>query len=239
VATLRPSGSSIAIYYVHSDHLGSARKVTRPSDNGLMWRWDPDTFGGNTSSPNQNPSGLGSFVYNLRFPGQYYQAESRLFYNYTRDYDPATGRYIESDSAGLRGGINTYAYVENDPIDGIDPFGRSKIYGNWCGPDWTGGYTKEWSQLTQTEQKNAKAAVDPLDAACMKHDKCYAACRGSFPCNQSKRSDCFLGCDKALENSAFKIGGWWGDLIGAAMARPGNRNEPNATNCPNCTTGAR
>jgi YD repeat-containing protein len=73
VATLRPNGSTVAIYYVHTDHLGSARKVTRPSDNGLMWRWDPDTFGGNTSSPNQNPSGLGSFVYNLRFPGQYYQ----------------------------------------------------------------------------------------------------------------------------------------------------------------------
>jgi YD repeat-containing protein len=41
VATLLPSGSTVAIYYVHTDHLGTPRKITRPLDNGLMWRWDP------------------------------------------------------------------------------------------------------------------------------------------------------------------------------------------------------
>jgi RHS repeat-associated protein len=131
VATLRPNGSTVAIYYVHTDHLGSARKVTRPSDNGLMWRWDPDTFGGNTSSPNQNPSGLGSFVYNLRFPGQYYQAESGLFYNYFRDYDPQTGRYVESDPIGLKGGsFSTYSYVNSNPISFTDPYGLT-LRSNW------------------------------------------------------------------------------------------------------------
>jgi YD repeat-containing protein len=69
VATLRPSGSTIAIYYVHTDHLGTARKVTRPSDNGLLWRWDPDTYG--SMPANSNPAGLGTFTYNLGFPGQY------------------------------------------------------------------------------------------------------------------------------------------------------------------------
>src|ERR1700677_413576 len=59
VATVQQNGSSIAIYYVHTDHLGTPRKITRPSDNGLMWRWDPDTFG--TVSPNTNPSGFGTF----------------------------------------------------------------------------------------------------------------------------------------------------------------------------------
>jgi YD repeat-containing protein len=73
VATLQPDPvSGIDIYYIHSDHLGTVRKITRPSDNSLMWRWDPDTFG--SVGPNTNPSGLGTFVYNLRFPGQYYQA---------------------------------------------------------------------------------------------------------------------------------------------------------------------
>jgi hypothetical protein len=69
VATLRPNGTSVSIYYVHTDHLGTPRKVTRPSDNGLMWRYDPDTYGASTSAANGNPAGLGAFVYNLRFPG--------------------------------------------------------------------------------------------------------------------------------------------------------------------------
>src|SRR6202041_1073968 len=74
VATVQPNGSSVSIYYVHTDHLGTPRKITRPSDNGLMWRWDPDTFG--NLPPNTNPAGLGTFTYNLRFPGQYYDAET-------------------------------------------------------------------------------------------------------------------------------------------------------------------
>jgi RHS repeat-associated protein len=121
VATLQPSGTSITTYYVHTDHLGTPRKITRPSDNSLMWRWDPDTFG--SVAPNQNPSGLGTFIYNLRFPGQYYLAESGLHYNYHRTYDPQTARYIESDPIGLAGGINTYAYVGGNPISNVDPLG--------------------------------------------------------------------------------------------------------------------
>jgi YD repeat-containing protein len=62
VATLRPNGSTgctstLCIFYVHTDHLAAPRKVTRPSDNGLMWRWDTDTFG--SVAPNNNPSGFG------------------------------------------------------------------------------------------------------------------------------------------------------------------------------------
>jgi RHS repeat-associated protein len=59
----------------------------------------------------------------LRFPGQYYDAETGLNQNYFRDYDPAVGRYVESDPGGLAGGINTYAYASSDPILVIDPSG--------------------------------------------------------------------------------------------------------------------
>jgi RHS repeat-associated protein len=121
VATLRPNGASVSIYYVHTDHLGTARKVTRPSDNGLMWRWDPDTFG--SVAPNGNPAGLGTFTYNIRFPGQYALAESGLFYSYFRTYDPKMGRFIESDPIGLLGGTNPYAYVGGNPLSFFDPLG--------------------------------------------------------------------------------------------------------------------
>jgi len=70
-----------------------------------------------------------SFSYNLRFPGQYYQAETGLNQNWFRDYDPAPGRYVESDPIGLRGGsISTYAYVNNGPILYVDPLGLCWFY---------------------------------------------------------------------------------------------------------------
>lgn len=129
VATLRPNGGSVGVYYVHTDHLNSPRRISRPSDNVIVWRWDSDPFG--TTAASQDPDGDSTnFVYNHRFPGQYYDAETGLDYNYFRDYDAQTGRYVESDPIGLKGGINTYAYAGSDAIDSHDPdglIGRRRI----------------------------------------------------------------------------------------------------------------
>jgi len=86
-----------------------------------MWTWNSDPFG--TDAANPNPAGVGTFPYNLRFPGQLFDGQAGLHQNYFRDLDPATARYTKSDPIGLRGGINTYAYAEADPINSSDPFG--------------------------------------------------------------------------------------------------------------------
>jgi RHS repeat-associated protein len=122
IAVLKPGATTPDLYYIHADTLGTPRQISRPGDNKVVWAWESEAFG--ASLPNQNPSGLGTFVFNLRFPGQYYDAETGLHYNYFRDYDPRTGRYIQSDPIGLAGGLNTYAYVNGNPVNAIDPDGR-------------------------------------------------------------------------------------------------------------------
>jgi RHS repeat-associated protein len=127
VATLRPNGASVSIYYVHTDQLNTPRQVTRPSDNVQMWTWFSDPFG--TDATNANPAGAGAFTYNLRFPGQIFDGQAGLHYNYFRDFDPAIGRYAESDPVGLESGIDTYLYVDANPISFVDPYGMWKVKG--------------------------------------------------------------------------------------------------------------
>src|ERR1700736_4234368 len=122
VATLRPNGASVSIYYVHSDQLNTPRQITRPTDNAQLWTWFSDPFG--TDAANPNPAGVGTFAYNLRFPGQVFDGQAGLHQNHYRDYDPAIGKYVESDPIGLGGtSYSTYTYVGAGPLGLRDPFG--------------------------------------------------------------------------------------------------------------------
>jgi RHS repeat-associated protein len=124
VATVQPNGSGLAIYDIETDHLNTPRQITAATAaNTQMWTWFSDPFG--TTAPNTNPAGAGSFVYNLRFPGQIYDPQAGLQQNYFRDYDPAVGRYVESDPIGLASGsMSTYSYALRDPVSYEDPTGR-------------------------------------------------------------------------------------------------------------------
>ena len=123
IATLRTNGAGVDVFYVHTDQLNTPTKVTSNAATPVLrWKWDPTPFGeGAPTEP------AGAFKYNLRFPGQYFDVETNLNYNYFRDYDPATGRYAESDPIGLSGGINTYAYADSTPIEQIDEDGLQAV----------------------------------------------------------------------------------------------------------------
>ncbi|EAA3799175.1 RHS repeat protein, partial [Salmonella enterica subsp. enterica] len=116
-----PNGSvsNRTTFYLHADHLNSPRLATNQAGQEI-WRWKSDAFGEGAASVVQ---GSGIDAINLRFPGQYYDFESGLHYNYFRDYDPQTGRYVESDPIGLAGGLNTFGYATGNPIKYADFLG--------------------------------------------------------------------------------------------------------------------
>ncbi len=118
--------SVAAVYAVYADHIFTPRVIARLSDDRIVWRWDDtDPFG--LQQPEESPSALPKFTYNPRFPGQVFDRETNSHYNYFRDYDPQTGRYIQSDPIGLNGGANTYSYAGSNPLTLFDPTGELAI----------------------------------------------------------------------------------------------------------------
>ncbi len=106
--------AEVNMYFVHNDHLGTPIAVTDQGQS-VVWEAEKEPFGNTTTS--------GGLQVRSRFPGQIFDEETGLHYNYFRDYDPSLGRYIQSDPIGLLGGLNTYAYVHNSPTRHTDPYG--------------------------------------------------------------------------------------------------------------------
>jgi RHS repeat-associated protein len=124
VGLLVGSGISQTLKYVEPDHLGTPRAVIDPTRNVAIWTWDAKSEMFGNSPPNQDPDLDGTaFVFNMRFPGQRFDAASGLVHNYFRDYDPSIGRYIQSDPIGLSGGVSTYLYVNGAPGSLSDMYG--------------------------------------------------------------------------------------------------------------------
>ena len=109
------------LVYLQTDHLGTPRLATDAAKR-TVWKWESDAFG--STAPVQDPDGDGiATTINLRFAGQYYDAESGLHDNWHRTYDPSLGRYLSSDPIGLDGGMNTFGYVGQSPLKFVDPKG--------------------------------------------------------------------------------------------------------------------
>jgi len=138
-------------HYVETDHLGTPRVVVHPTKNTIEWRWDLNATAFGEHTPNGDPDGDSlTYELSLRFPGQYHDDESGLNYNYSRDYDPTTGRYIESDPIGLPAGPSLYAYVSDRPLTSFDSRGLSE-FGDHYRSVGLEGIWNGWEAQTEAE----------------------------------------------------------------------------------------
>ena len=127
-------------YAIQSDHLNTPRRLTQ-SDGQVAWQWGYSAFGDEqptmaknrfaNTSLNQSfgTTTVPAVTFNLRYPGQYFDQESSLHYNYHRSYHPGGGRYTQADPIGLDGGWNRFGYAEQNSFMFIDPLGQNTISG--------------------------------------------------------------------------------------------------------------
>jgi RHS repeat-associated protein len=115
------------VYYYLTDHLGTPQKLTDAA-GAVVWSGDYKPFG-------EVVSGVSTIQNHFRFPGQYYDQETALHYNYHRYYRPRIGMYIRPDPLGEDGGLNPYVYVSNRPSVQMDPYGLKEC--SYCpGGQW-------------------------------------------------------------------------------------------------------
>jgi RHS repeat-associated protein len=122
VAVIDNSGAGNTVGYVHADGLNTPRVIT-DATGAPTWQLS------NSGNPfsEQQPISSNGYVFNLRFPGQYVDAESGLIQNGYRNYCPECGRYIQSDPVGLAAGVSTFGYVRGNPLTSVDPLGLDAL----------------------------------------------------------------------------------------------------------------
>jgi RHS repeat-associated protein len=106
--------------FYEADGLGSVTSLTN-SSGASAETYTYDSFGNLTAS-------TGSLTNSLRYTGREFDSETNLYYYRARYYGPAIGRFISEDPLRLTGDANLYAYVDNDPVNALDPMGLCKIY---------------------------------------------------------------------------------------------------------------
>ncbi|THT95972.1 RHS repeat protein [Lampropedia puyangensis] len=127
--------TSSTYHFIQNDHLGTPQIATNRAGQET-WSMVAESFGETTVSA------TASAELNIRFPGQYFDQETNTHYNFHRDYNPAMGRYIESDPIGLDGGLNIYSYSDANGIMIIDPSGLKSVVR--CRPVGSPGGEPSW-----------------------------------------------------------------------------------------------
>lgn len=193
------SGQSIPVgiykngkfYAIHADHLGTPRLIT---DQGNMpvWQWPYSAFGSNkptgvlaatvTAGTAKLKATKTALEANMRFPGQYFDEESNLSYNYFRSYNGSQGRYTQADPIGLGGGVNRFAYVGGDPLAFTDPLGLQANAAGWPLPSTAPAGTCEPSPTPKRNFCGAEGGISVpnvlsggihVNESCRNHDRCY------------------------------------------------------------------
>ncbi|QOC21583.1 RHS domain-containing protein [Wenzhouxiangella sp. AB-CW3] len=210
-------------YYYQTDHLGTPQQLIDRSGN-LVHSREMRAFGEVAQSGMED---------RWRFPGQLESGETGLYYNYFRDYEPGTGRYVQSDPIGLRGGVNVFVYGHMSPTFYTDPLG---LYNPERGhPDFEHpGYP--WTDHEEDDFSACEYYSDVHEkVGCRYHSFAYDTCTGTGFNRSSFRSrgaTPFLrACNLALNRSRVRANDR--NCIRRCLVR----EDQKARNDPECRTG--
>ncbi len=127
------SGTTSTVFMVHTDHLGRPIRMTDGAKS-TVWQATYKPFG-------EVQTTSGTKALNVRFPGQYFQIETNLAYNWHRHYDPTTGRYTQPDPLRFVDGPNIYRYAGNSPFMRVDRSGLDTTIVIWGADGWVGDHS--------------------------------------------------------------------------------------------------
>ena len=185
VAQIDSAGGTESILYLHTDHLMTGRLAT-DAGGTVVWRWEGDAFGA-TEALGDPDGNMVEAVVNLRFPGQYFDQETELHYNWWRYYDSESSRYITSDPLGLTGGAGLYTYSKANPVRNFDP--RGQLAGHLATEFAWHTVCKLASYAWRERKEDWDRKVDETFLENMKligkwHDSAVEACEAAYECQE-------------------------------------------------------
>lgn len=192
-------------YFYHTDAISTIHYITNLTGE-IVEHYDYDEFGSFRIFDAENLQIPSSSLDNpFFFTGREYDAEIGYYYYRARTFNANIGRFLQRDPLGFIDGLNTYSYVNNNPVINTDPLGLFSFvwYGNWGGPGWANrNFQSETGPNELPRGPNDpgwKKPRDKRDNCYFKHDTCLRDCAKTF-CEDNIRQNCRKGCDLNLAN---------------------------------------